>query len=71
MTTWFVTVISSFYVGGPLFSLLEVGSFPGTGCLVPQSYATVGYLSYPKVLGHNRQPTVPRVNYPDKFELGN
>jgi hypothetical protein len=53
MTTWFVIVISSFYVGGPLFSLLEVGSFPGMGCLVPQLYAAVGYLSYPKVLGHN------------------
>jgi hypothetical protein len=44
---WFVTVISSFYVWWAcLFSLLEVGLLPRTGCKVSQSYATIGNQSY-------------------------
>jgi hypothetical protein len=47
-------------------SLLEVGSLPDTRCMVPQLYAVVGNLSHSGVLGRIGQPTVPRVNYPDK-----
>jgi hypothetical protein len=61
---WFVTMISSFYVWwARLFSLLEVGSLTGTGCMVPQSYAVVGNRSYSGDLGHNWQPGV---KYPNK-----
>jgi hypothetical protein len=43
----------------------EVGLFPHTGNLVPQLFSAGGNLSYLEVLGHNQQPTVTGVNYPD------
>jgi hypothetical protein len=49
----------------PSLQPVEVGSFSGMGCMVPQPYAAIGNWSYPEILGHNRQPMVPRVNYPD------
>jgi hypothetical protein len=65
---WFITVISSFYVWLACLSrLLEVGLLPGTGCMVPQPYAIVGNRKHSGVLGHNRWPAVPRINYPDRF----
>jgi hypothetical protein len=35
------------------------------GCMVPQLFANRGNRLYLDVLGRNRQPTVPGVNYPD------
>jgi hypothetical protein len=63
--TWFITVISLFYVGGPSLQLVEEVSPLCTGCMVPQLYATVGNQSYSRVLGRNRRPMVPGVIYPD------
>jgi hypothetical protein len=34
------------------------------GCMVPQQLTAGGNQSYSDVLGHNRWPTVPIVNYP-------
>jgi hypothetical protein len=56
-----------FSLVGPSLQPVEVGSPLGMGCVIPQPYADVGNRSYPGVLGHNRQPTVPEVIYPDKF----
>jgi hypothetical protein len=53
-----------------MFQLVEVGSPPSMGCMVPQLYAAVGNRSYPGVLGHNRRPMVPRVIYPDRTQAG-
>jgi hypothetical protein len=33
--------------------------------MVPQPYAAVGNELYSGVLGYNRRPAAPRVNYPD------
>jgi hypothetical protein len=46
-----------------------IGSFPGMGSKVPQPFAAGGNQSYPEFLGHNRQPTVLGVNYPDKVHV--
>jgi hypothetical protein len=47
----------------------EVGLFPGTGCMVSQPFTTGGNRPYPEVLGGNRQPAVPEVNYLDKSHI--
>jgi hypothetical protein len=39
--------------------LVEVGLFPGMGCMVPQPYATRGSRPYLGVLGYNQWPAVP------------
>jgi hypothetical protein len=39
---WIVPGISSFSVGGPPLQAGVVGSFPGMGCMVSQSFATGG-----------------------------
>jgi hypothetical protein len=44
---------------------MEVGLFPGMGCMVPQPCAAEGNRSYAGVLGCIWRPAVPRVNYPD------
>jgi hypothetical protein len=51
-------------VGLPL-QPIDVGLFPGIGCMVPQPYAAGGSRSYPDVLGCTQRPIVPGVNYPD------
>jgi hypothetical protein len=43
----------------------EVELFLGMGCMVPQPIAARGNRSYSEVLGCNRRPVVPEVNYPD------
>jgi hypothetical protein len=51
--------ISSFLVGGPSYSAWSGGAISGTGCMVPQSFATGGNWSYPKfwaVTGDLRYP---------------
>jgi hypothetical protein len=53
----------------PSLQPVEVGSPPSTGCVVPQPYVIVGNRSYPRVLGHNRWPMVPRVIYADIAQL--
>jgi hypothetical protein len=47
----------------------EVGLFPSTGCVVPQSCATRGSRSYPRVLSRNQRPAVLGVSYPDTVLL--
>jgi hypothetical protein len=54
-----------FRLVGPPLKPIEVRLFLGARCMVPQPYAAWGNRSYPGVLGHNRWPAVPRVNYPD------
>jgi hypothetical protein len=54
-----------FRLVGPPLQPVEVGLFLGTRCMVLQSYAGRGNRSYLGVLGCNRWPTVPGVNYPD------
>jgi hypothetical protein len=62
---WFDTAISSSWFGGPSLGPIEVGSPPGTGCVVPQLYDAIGNRSYPGVLGHNQRPRLPGVIYSD------
>jgi hypothetical protein len=54
---------------GPPLQFVEVGSFPGLGCIIPQPYATGGNQSYLGVMGHNRWPVLPGVNYPDTASI--
>jgi hypothetical protein len=54
-----------FRLVGPPLQPVEVGLFPGMGCMVPQPYAAGGNRSYPGVLGRNRRPVAPGVNYPN------
>jgi hypothetical protein len=65
VTTCYVTSIIFFRLVGPPLQPVEVGLFPGMGCMVPYSYVTRGSRSYLGVLGRNQRPAVPRVNYPD------
>jgi hypothetical protein len=63
---WYLGLILFRLVAPPLQSGV-VGPFPGTGCMVPQSFVVGGNWSYPRFLGHNQWPTVPEVNYPDNM----
>jgi hypothetical protein len=63
---WFIIANSFFWMVDPPLQPVEAGSFPDTGCMVPQPYAARGNRSYLGVLCHNRRPVVPRVNYPDR-----
>jgi hypothetical protein len=51
-----------FRLVAPSLQPREVGLFPGTWCMVLQSFAAGVNRLYSEVLGHNRWPTVPKVN---------
>jgi hypothetical protein len=65
---WIITEISFFRLMAPSLHPGEVGSFPSTGCLVPQPFATGGNRLYPVLLGYNWRLIVPELKYPDSNE---
>jgi hypothetical protein len=58
---WVAPEFSSFYVGGPSSLALSDGAISYMGCMVPPVICYWRDLIVSRILGHNLQPTIPRV----------